>query len=110
MTANLGWGLLLLAGLLDVLWAGSMKLADGLSRPGWTLVSLALLAALVLALGRALKVLPVGTAYAVWTGVGAVGTVLLGIAFFGENAGLARLGCIGLVVAGVVGLKLLQAG
>lgn len=107
MTANLAWGLLLLAGLLDVLWAGSMKLADGLARPGWTVVSVALLAALVLALGRALTVLPVGTAYAVWTGVGAVGTVLLGITFFGESAGLARLGCISLVVAGVVGLKLL---
>jgi quaternary ammonium compound-resistance protein SugE len=84
MTPNLAWGLLLLAGLLDVLWAGSMKLADGL-------------------------VLPVGTAYAVWTGVGAVGTVLLGIAVFGEGAGLARLLCIALVVAGVVGLKLLPA-
>lgn len=107
MTTSLAWGLLLLAGLLDVLWAGSMKLADGLARPGWTLVSVALLAGLVLCLGRALTVLPVGTAYAVWTGVGAVGTVLLGIVFFEESAGLARLGCIGLVVAGVVGLKLL---
>ncbi len=109
MSSNLAWGLLLLAGVLDVLWAGSMKLADGLARPGWTAIPLALLAALVLSLGRALKVLPVGTAYAVWTGVGAVGTVLLGIAFFGEGAGLARLGCIALVVTGVVGLKLLPA-
>jgi quaternary ammonium compound-resistance protein SugE len=109
VSTNFAWGLLLVAGLLDVLWAGSMKLADGLARPGWTLVSLALLAALVLSLGRALTVLPVGTAYAVWTGIGALGTVLLGIACFGESATPARLGCIALTVIGVVGLKLLPA-
>lgn len=109
MSANLAWSLLLLAGGLDVLWAGSMKMADGLTRPGWTIVSVLLLGALVLALGRALTVLPVGTAYAVWTGIGAAGTVLVGILVFGESAGAARLACIGLVVSGVVGLKLLPA-
>jgi quaternary ammonium compound-resistance protein SugE len=103
------WTLLVAAGVLDVLWAGSMKLADGFARPLWSLVSVLLLAALVLALGRAVKVLPVGTAYAVWTGIGAVGTVLLGIVLFGESASPARLACLALVIAGVLGLKLLPA-
>jgi quaternary ammonium compound-resistance protein SugE len=99
--------LLVLAGLLDVAWAGAMKLNEGFTRLGWSVVSLVVLAALVAALGQAVKVLPVGTAYAVWTGIGAVGTVLLGLVFFGESLGIARLVCLALVVGGVVGLKLL---
>jgi quaternary ammonium compound-resistance protein SugE len=106
MTVTLAWIMLLAAGLLDVLWAISMKYAAGYTRLGWSLVSLLLLAAFVFLLGRSLEVLPVGTAYAVWTGIGAVGTVLLGVLLFGESLEPLRLGCIGLVVIGIVGLKL----
>ncbi len=110
MNHTMAWGLLIAAGLLDVAWAGAMKLNEGFTRPGWSAVSLLLLAALVAALGQAVKVLPVGTAYAVWTGIGAVGTVLLGLVLFNEPLGLARLGCLALVVGGIVGLKVLGSG
>ena len=106
MTRAWAWVALLAAGILDVLWAVSMKYADGYSRLGWSVVSLALLAAFVFLLGRSLQVLPVGTAYTVWTGIGAVGTVLLGVALFGESLDPIRIGCILLVVIGIVGLKL----
>ena len=76
------------AGLLDVAWAISMKYAEGYTRPGWSVLSLALLLAFVYLLGRTLEVLPVGTAYAVWTGIGAVGTAALGMLLFGEPAGV----------------------
>ncbi|WP_315838098.1 multidrug efflux SMR transporter [Bradyrhizobium prioriisuperbiae] len=108
MTHNLAWGLLVLAGLLDVAWAGAMKLNEGFTRLSWSVISLLLLAALVAALGQAVKVLPVGTAYAVWTGIGAVGTVVLGLVVFQESLGVGRLVCLALVVGGVVGLKLLE--
>jgi quaternary ammonium compound-resistance protein SugE len=100
------WVALVAAGVLDVLWAVSLKYAAGYSKPGWSIVSLLLLAAFVFLLGRSLQVLPVGTAYAVWTGIGAVGTVLMGVVLFGESLDVIRLGCIGLVLIGIVGLKL----
>jgi quaternary ammonium compound-resistance protein SugE len=103
------WIALLAAGVLDVLWAVSMKYADGYSKFGWSILSLLLLAAFVFLLGRSLQVLPVGTAYAVWTGIGAVGTVFMGVALFGESLDAVRIGCIALVLLGIVGLKL-QAG
>jgi quaternary ammonium compound-resistance protein SugE len=106
MTRAGAWVALLAAGILDVLWAVSMKYADGYSRLGWSVVSLALLAAFVFLLGRSLQVLSVGTAYTVWTGIGAVGTVLLGVALFGESLDPIRIGCILLIVIGIVGLKL----
>ncbi len=106
MTQGFAWGLLILSGLLDVAWAVSMKYAAGYTRLGWSAVSLALLAAFVWLLGRALAVLPLGTAYAVWTGVGAVGSALLGIVLFDEPLTALRLGCIALVAVGIVGLKL----
>jgi quaternary ammonium compound-resistance protein SugE len=109
MSQGLAWLLLLLSGLFDIAWAVSMKYAQGYTRPGWTVLSLVLLAGFVLLLGRALRVLPVGTAYAVWTGIGAVGTVLLGIVLFGESASVARIGGITLVLAGIVLLKLSPA-
>ena len=105
MSVSVAWMMLLAAGLLDVLWAVSMKYAAGYTRLGWSVVSFVLLAAFVFLLGRALEVLPVGTAYAVWTGVGAVGTVLMGVALFGESLDPIRLGCIALVVIGIAGLK-----
>jgi quaternary ammonium compound-resistance protein SugE len=97
---------LVAAGVLDVLWAVSMKYAEGYTKLGWSVVSVLLLAAFVLLLGRSLQVLPVGTAYAVWTGIGAIGTVLAGVALFSESLDPVRIGCIGLVVAGIIGLKL----
>ena len=102
----MAWIALFVAGLLEVGWAIGLKYTEGFTRPGpstWTAV--AMVASVVL-LGWAVKTLPVGTAYAVWTGIGAVGTVILGIVLFGEAATTARLACVGLIVAGIVGLKL----
>jgi quaternary ammonium compound-resistance protein SugE len=98
--------MLVAAGGLDVLWAVSMKYADGYTKPGWSLISIGLLAAFVFLLGRSLRVLPVGIAYAVWTGIGAVGTVLMGVALFGEGLDAKRIGFIALIILGIVGLKL----
>ncbi|WP_089175796.1 multidrug efflux SMR transporter [Bosea sp. AS-1] len=105
MSQGTAWLLLVVSGLLDVAWAVSMKYAEGYTRLGWSLVSLILLAAFVYLLGRVLAVLPVGSAYAVWTGIGAAGTVLLGILLFGESLSLARIGGVILVVLGIVLLK-----
>jgi quaternary ammonium compound-resistance protein SugE len=102
----MAWIHLLAAGLFEVGWAIGLKYTEGFSRL-WP--SLTTLAAMILSLGflgLALKTLPVGTAYSVWTGIGAVGTVILGIFLFGEPATGARLACIGLILAGIVGLKL----
>lgn len=109
MSQGLAWLLLIIAGVLDVAWAISIKYAEGYTRPGWTILSLALLAAFVYLLGRVLEVLPVGTAYAIWTGIGAAGTVLLGIALFGETINLMRLGGVVLIVVGIVAIKLAPA-
>lgn len=109
MSQSVAWVLLIVSGLLDVAWAISTKYAEGYSRPGWAIVSLILLAAFVYLLGRVLEVLPVGTAYAVWTGIGAAGTVLLGIVLFGESINLLRFAGVGLIVIGIVTLKLAPA-
>jgi quaternary ammonium compound-resistance protein SugE len=106
MSPAVAWLTLLAAGVLDVLWAVAMKYAAGYTKLGWSIASLALLAAFVFLLGRSLQVLPVGIAYAVWTGVGAVGTVLMGVVLFGESLDPIRVGCIALVVIGIVGIKL----
>ena len=102
----MAWIYLTVAGLFEIGWAIGLKYTDGFTRllPSlWTLVSM--IASIVL-LGIALKSLPVGTAYAVWTGIGAVGTAALGIYLFAEPATALRLICIGLILAGIVGLKL----
>ena len=104
--ANIGWLLLVVAGILDVAWAYTMKLSDGLTKPGWTILAVLVLGLIVIVMGRAILVIPVGTAYAVFTGVGAIGTVILGVVVFGESTAFPRLACIGLIVAGAVGLKL----
>lgn len=109
MTAAWAWIYLICSGLLDVAWALSMKRAQGFANPEWSAVSLILLAAFVYLLTKALQILPVGTAYAVWTGIGAAGTVLAGIFFFSEPASAARLFFIGVIVAGIVGLNLSSA-
>ena len=109
MTATWGWIYLVASGLIDVAWALSMKKAEGFRNLTWAMVSLVLLAIFVYLLIRALEVLPVGTAYAVWTGIGAAGSVLAGIALFGEPATALRLLCVAVVVSGIVGLKLTSA-
>ncbi|HEY1299544.1 MAG TPA: quaternary ammonium compound efflux SMR transporter SugE [Stellaceae bacterium] len=102
----MAWALLLIAGLFEVGWAIGLKYTRGFSVPGPTVLTVASMAASLGLLGLALKTLPVGTAYAVWTGIGTVGTVLLGIYLLDEPATLLRLVCIGLILAGIVGLKL----
>jgi quaternary ammonium compound-resistance protein SugE len=106
----MAWVVLILAGLFEVGWAVGLKYSHGLTRL-WPSVATALLMAVSLfLLGVALRKLPLGTAYAVWTGTGAVGTAILGIALFGEPATAGRLACVGLIVAGIVGLRLLSPG
>jgi len=100
------WSVLLIAGLCEVVWAVGLKYTEGFTRllpSAWTLAAMA---ASVVLLAWSLKTLPVGTAYAVWTGIGAVGTAVLGMALFDESHEVARLVCIGLIVAGILGLKL----
>jgi len=106
MTPLLGWVFLITSGIIDVAWAASMKKANGFSHLGWSAVSLVLLAAFVVLLTKALQVLPVGNAYAVWTGLGAAGAVLTGMIFFGEPVSSVRLFFIVVIVAGIVGLNL----
>lgn len=102
----MAWVLLLVAGLLEMGWAIGLKYTEGFTR-FWPSVGTAISMVLsVVLLGWAMRSLPVGTAYAVWTGIGAVGTVLLGIVLFQEPANAARLACVGLIVAGILGLKL----
>ena len=105
----MAWGLLLLAGLLEVGWAVGLKYTDGFTRPWPSVATAAALVASVALLAGALRTLPLGTAYAVWTGIGTVGTAFLGMALLGEPAGAMRLACIALIVAGIVGLKLASA-
>jgi len=102
----MAWLLLLIAGLLEVGWAVGLKYTEGFSRLVPSVLTLLCMTASIGMLGLALKTLPMGTAYAVWTGIGAVGTAILGIVLFGDPAGAARIACIGLIVAGIVGLKL----
>lgn len=100
------WLILFVAGLFEVCWAIGLKYTEGFSRFWPSVGTVAAMVASVGLLGLAMRTLPVGTAYAVWTGIGAIGTVLLGIMLFGEPATVARLACVGLIVAGIVGLKL----
>ncbi|MCV4188960.1 quaternary ammonium compound efflux SMR transporter SugE [Pseudomonas aeruginosa] len=102
----MSWIILFFAGLFEVGWAVGLKYTEGFSKPIPTvLTALAMLVSLGL-LGLAMKHLPLGTAYAVWTGVGAVGTVIAGIVLFGESMALLRLASVALIVGGLVGLKL----
>lgn len=105
----MAWISLLIAGLLEVVWAIGLKYTRGFSRLWPSLVTIGGMAGSFFFLSRALVTLPVGTAYAVWTGIGAVGTALLGILLFREPASAARLFCIGLIVAGILGLRLASA-
>lgn len=100
------WLILLIAGLFEVAWAIGLKYTEGFTR-FWPTVGTGIsMVVSVVLLGIAMRTLPVGTAYAVWTGIGAVGTVLLGIALFNEPASAVRILCVGLIVGGIIGLKL----
>ena len=102
----MAWVYLFIAGVLEIGWAIGLKYTDGFSRL-WPSVATGISMLLSVGfLGLALKTLPVGTGYAVWTGIGTVGTVILGIALLGEPATLMKLLCVGLIVAGIIGLKL----
>jgi quaternary ammonium compound-resistance protein SugE len=102
----MAWVILCIAGLFEIGWAIGLKYTDGFTRLWPSLATAAAMIVSMALLGLALKSLPVGTAYAVWTGVGAVGTALLGMLLFNEPVQAARLTSIGLIVAGIVGLKL----
>jgi quaternary ammonium compound-resistance protein SugE len=102
----MAWVALFFAGLFEVGWAIGLKYTEGFTRLVPSLLTVACMIVSLLLLGIALKTLPVGTGYAVWTGIGTIGTVLLGIALFGEPATVLRLGCIALILAGIVGLRL----
>jgi quaternary ammonium compound-resistance protein SugE len=102
----MAWVILLFAGLTEIGWAIGLKYTDGFTRIVQTVLTVLCMIVSVALLGLALKTLPVGTAYAVWTGIGTVGTAILGVILLGEPATAMRIGCIGLIVAGIVGLKL----
>ena len=102
----MAWAMLFVAGLMEVGWAIGLKYTEGFSRLLPSILTLACMAGSIILLGVAVKTLPIGTAYAVWTGIGAVGTAILGIILFGDPATALRITCIGLIVAGIVGLKL----
>lgn len=101
----MAWLLLLFAGLCEIGWAVGLKLSDGFTRLGASVLTVLAMAVSIVLLGLAMRELPLGTAYAAWTGIGAVGTVLLGILLFDESASAGRLFCVSLIVAGIVGLK-----
>lgn len=104
----MAWIILLLAGLLEIAWAVGLKVSNGLVRPVPAAATIAAMIASMALLAVAVRTLPLGTAYAVWTGIGAVGTVLLGIVLFGESVSPVRLACITLIVVGIIGLHVTE--
>ena len=104
----MAWIILFFAGLSEIGWAVGLKYTEGFTRLVPSALTISCMIVSILLLGLALKTLPLGTAYAIWTGIGTIGTALLGIALFGESASAVRLACIGLIVAGIVGLKLVS--
>lgn len=99
------WVYLIIAGLFEIIWATGLKYTEGFTRLWSSLGTLAAMAVSMVLLAQALKTIPVGTGYAIWTGIGAAGTAVMGIVLFGESRHSVRLLCIGLIVAGIVGLK-----
>ncbi len=106
----MAWVLLFVAGVFEVAWAVGLKTSEGFSRLWPSVFTLVCMIVSVVLLALAMRSLPVGTAYAVWTGIGAVGTAILGMILFAEPRDAARLLCLGLIVAGIVGLKLVTKG
>lgn len=106
----MAWYILVLAGLFEIVWAIGLQYSEGFTKPVPTAVTAVALVVSMILLAQAVKELPVGTAYAVWTGIGAVGTAILGVALFDEPATLARAGFIGLIIVGIVGLRVVAGG
>jgi len=100
------WIILILAGLLEVTWAVGLKYTEGFTKLVPTALTLTAMAGSIALLGLALRTLPLGTAYAIWTGIGTVGTVIFGIVVLNEPASALRIGCIAMIVAGILGLKM----
>lgn len=105
MTISRAWLLIGIAGLFEVVWAMSLKYSEGFTKPAASAVTLGAMAISMWLLAQGLRVLPAGTGYAVWTGIGAVGTAILGIILLDESKSMPRLACIGLIVVGIVGLR-----
>ena len=103
---GLAWLWLLAAGLLEIVWAVGLKYSEGFSRLGPSAITIAAMAASFWCLARALREIPLGTGYAVWVGIGAVGTAIAGVLLFSEPATWPRAFCVGLILAGIIGLKL----
>jgi quaternary ammonium compound-resistance protein SugE len=100
------WIILILAGLLEVTWAVGLKYTEGFTKLVPTLLTLTAMTGSIALLGLALRTLPLGTAYAIWTGIGTVGTVIFGIVVLNEPASAIRIGCIAMIIGGIVGLKM----
>ncbi len=101
----MAWAWLASAGLFEVAWVVLLKLTDGFTRVGWSAATLVAILCSFFCMSQALRTLPMGTVYAVWTGIGAAGGILWGIGMQGEPATAGRLACLGLIVAGVIGLR-----
>ena len=101
----MAWLILILAGFFEIAWAIGMKYSDGLTKPWWTIFTIVTLIISMGLLNYSMKTLPVGSAYAVWTGIGAIGTAILGIILFGESKEMIRIFFILLIVIGIAGLK-----
>ncbi len=110
MSTRTPWLFLLIAGFFEVAWALGLKYTYGFTRPLPSLLTLAAMGFSFFFLSQALRTIPVGTAYAVWTGIGAVGTALFGMLWFGEPAGFVRVFCLLLIIGGILGLKLSSTG
>ena len=104
----MAWVYLTVAGLFEIAWAVGLKYSDGFSKPVASLLTVAAMAMSIWLLSIAMKTIPVGTAYAVWTGIGAVGVAILGMILFGESREILRIACLFLIIAGIVGLKLVS--
>lgn len=107
--SQLAWLWVLLAGCMEIFWVVGLKHTQGFTKLVPSVVTVTLMAMSFVLLSQALKVIPIGTAYAVWTGIGAAGGAVAGMVLFGESASMLRIGCIGLIIAGIAGLKLLPA-
>ena len=104
----MAWAYLAVAGLFEIGWAIGIKYSDGFSKPVPSLLTAAAMAMSIWLLSIAMKTIPVGTAYAVWTGIGAIGVAILGMILFGESRDILRIACLFLIIAGIVGLKLVS--
>lgn len=104
----MAWTFLFLAGVFEIGWAIGLKYTEGFTRLGPTVATIGAMVASIALLGLALRDIPLGTGYAIWTGIGTLGTLTLGIVLFAEPASVARLTCAGMILAGIAGLKLLS--